>query len=115
MESLTLNEQPLFQFEEGTAKLYHDDFTRGPEYPFDWTQSGLAVLQPRPDNKKLTRFRTELSKIIVAAIHPMRMSSESREEESSLARHMENFTSWYRYVSQEHQGAIFELVQELAK
>ncbi len=114
-ESLVLDGKPLFEFEEGTAKLYHDDFNRGPEYPFDWTQSGLAVLQPRPDNKKLTRFRTALSKIIVASVHPMRMSSESREEDSILSRNMENFVSWYRYVSQEHQGAMFELYQELSK
>jgi predicted ATPase len=114
-ETLLLDGKPLFEFEEGTAKLYHDDFTRGPEYPFDWTQSGLAVLQPRPDNKKLTRFRAHLAKIIVAAVHPMSMSSESREEERALSRNMGNFVSWYRYVSQEHQGAIFGLVQELAR
>ena len=114
-ESLLLDRKPLFEFEEGTAQLYHDDLTRGPGYPFDWTQSGLAVLQPRPDNKKLTRFRTELAKIIVASVHPMRMSSESREEESALSRNMENFVSWYRYVSQEHQGAMFQLFQEVAK
>ncbi len=114
-ECLLLDGKPLFEFEEGTAKLYHDDLTRGPEYPFDWTQSGLGVLQPRIDNKKLTRFRQELAKIIVASVHPMCMSSESRTEDSSLARNMENFVSWYRYISMEHQGAMFELSQELSK
>ena len=56
-----------------------------------------------------------MGKIIVAGIHPMNMSSESREEESALSRNMENFVSWYRFVSQEHQGAMFPLVQELKK
>ena len=114
-ESLSQDGKPLFDFVEGTAQLYHDDFSRGPEYPFDWTQSGVAVLQPRPDNKRLTRFKTEVAKIIIASIHPMRMSSESREENSTLSRNMENFVSWYRYISQEHQGAMFELFQELTK
>lgn len=114
-EALLLDGKPLFEFEDGTAKLYHDDFTRGPEYPFDWTQSGLGVLQPRPDNKKLTTFRKELAKIIVASINPMLMSSESREEESTLVCNMENFVSWYRWLSQEHQGAMFALFRELAK
>jgi predicted ATPase len=114
-EMLLVDGKKLFSFEGGQAQLFHDDFKPGPEYPFDWTQSGVGVLQPRPDNKKLTRFRTEMGKIIVAGIHPMNMSSESREEESALSRNMENFVSWYRFVSQEHQGAMFPLVQELKK
>jgi predicted ATPase len=114
-ETLTLDGNHLFEFEEGTAKLYHDDFNRGPEYPFDWTQSGLAVLSPRPDNKKLTNFRTQLAKIIVASVYPMCMSSESREEASVLSRNMENFVCWYRYISQEHQGAMFGLFREITK
>ena len=114
-ETLLLNGRKLFHFQEGNAELYHDDFTPGPQYPFDWTQSGVAVLQPRPDNKKLTRFRNEMEKIIIAGIHPMRMSSESRGEESALSRNMENFVSWYRFLSQEYQGAMLNLFEELKK
>jgi predicted ATPase len=114
-ETLLLDGKPLFEFEEGNAKLYHDNYSQGPEYPFDWTQSGLAVLQPRPENTKLTRFRTELAKIIVASVHPMLMSSESRAEESTLSRNMENFVSWYRHMSQENPGAMFELFPVLAQ
>jgi predicted ATPase len=114
-ETLLLDGQKLFHFQEGNAELFHDDFTAGPNYPFDWTQSGLASLQPRPDNKKLTRFRNELQKLIVAGIHPMNMTSESREEQSELSRNMENFVSWYRFFSQKHQGAMLTLFQELQK
>jgi predicted ATPase len=114
-ETLIMDGKKLFHFQEGTAELYHDDFKPGPQYPFDWTQSGVGVLAPRQDNKKLTRFRKEMEKIIVAGIHPMRMTSESREEESALSRNMENFVSWYRFLSQEHQGAMVELFQELRK
>jgi predicted ATPase len=114
-EILTMDDKKLFDFQEGNAELYHDDFTPGPKYPFDWTQSGLGVLQPRLDNKKLTRFRKELQKIIVATPHPMRMSSESRVEDSVLSRNMENFVSWYRFLSQEHQGAMLAIFQELKR
>ncbi len=114
-EALSLDGQPLFEFKEGTVRLFHDDSSRGPEYPFDWTQSGLAVLNPRADNKKLTRFRQAVKKIIVAGIHPMLMRSESREEAAQLSRHMENFTSWYRFASAEHQGATFAAFLELAQ
>jgi predicted ATPase len=114
-ETLLLDGRKLFHFQEGNAELYHDDFTAGPKYPFDWTQSGVAVLQPRPDNKKLTQFRSEFQKIIIASPHPMNMASESREEESALSRNMENFVSWYRFFSQKHQGAMLALFQELRK
>jgi predicted ATPase len=114
-ETLTMDGSKLFHFQEGNAELYHDDFTPGPRYPFDWTQSGVGVLQPRPDNKKLTGFRKEVQKIIIACPHPMRMSSESRNEDSVLSRNMENFVSWYRFLSQEHQGAMLAIFQELKR
>src|SRR5260370_1127906 len=56
-----------------------------------------------------------MGKIIIAGIHPMRMSSESRGEGSALSRNMENFVSWYRFLSQEHQGAMLKLFEELKK
>ena len=114
-ESLTMDGKKLFHFQEGTAELYHDDFTPGPQYPFDWTQSGVGVLQPRPDNKKLTRFRHEMQKIIIVGLQPAMMTSESREETATLSRNMENFVSWYRYLSQEHQGAMLAIFPELKR
>jgi hypothetical protein len=114
-EKLLLESKPLFEFEDGTAQLYHDDFSRGPGYPFDWTQSGVASLQPRPDNKKLTQFRQEVAKFVVAGMCPLLMSAESQKEDDTLSRNLENFVSWYRVLSQEHQGAMLTLFQELKK
>jgi predicted ATPase len=112
-EVLMMDDKCLFNFEDGNAELFHDDFTPGAKYPFDWTQSGLAVLQPRDDNKKLTRFRKEIQKLIVVGIHPMNMDSESRDEANVLSRNMDNFVSWYRFLSQEHQGSMLAIFQEL--
>jgi len=114
-ETLTMDGSKLFDFQDGMAQLYHDDFKPGPQYPFDWTQSGVGVLQERPDNKKLTRFRKEMEKVIVVAFHPLNMGSESRIEASSLSRNMENFASWYRYLTQEHQGAVLAIFPELKR
>lgn len=112
-ERLEFNERRLFYFQEGLAHLYRDDSSVGPQYPFDWTQSGISVLNERPENKRLTRFRREISRLIIAAIHPMNILRDSREEESALSRNMENFVSWYRFLSQEHQGSLFGLANEL--
>ena len=112
-ETLLLDGKPLFEFEEGEAQLFHDDFKPGPKYPFDWSQSGIGSLQPRPDNKKLTRFRDEVKKFVIAGPCPVLMSSQSDHDEGTLSRRMENFVSWYRHLSQEHQGAMVTLFQEL--
>ncbi|MGO9201393.1 MAG: AAA family ATPase [Limisphaerales bacterium] len=114
-ETLTVDGKKLFHFQEGTAELYHDDFTPGPQYPFDWTQSGVGVLQPRHDNKKLTRFRKEMQSMIIVGLQPALMTSESREEAASLSRDMENFVSWFRYLSQEHTGAMSAIFAELKR
>lgn len=112
-ERLTLNGKPLFEFEQGTAKLYRNDFSPGPEYPFDWSQSGLATLQKRSDNTLLTNFKEWMNGMIVVRPNPPAMGSESLREESFLSLDASNFASWYRYISQEHQAMVFELTNGL--
>jgi predicted ATPase len=112
-ERLALGGRPLFEFKEGNAQLFRDDFSTGPGYPFDWTQSGVGSLHERPENRKLTRFRQEMAKLVIAQANPAAMSSESRREERTLSRSMDNFASWYRYLSQEQQAALPSLFAEL--
>ena len=118
-EKLLMDGMPLFELNlEGggaTAQLYHDDFTAGPRYPFDWSQSGVGSLPERDDNKSLTAFRRELKRFIIASPCPPLIVNESREEEDILSRHMENFVSWFRWLSQEHQGGVFNACRELAR
>ena len=65
LEILKHDGHPIFEFNGGTAQLYHDDYSKGPEYPFDWSRSGVGSLNERPDNQKLTRFRQEeLSNVV---------------------------------------------------
>ena len=114
-ETLQMNKRDLFDFQEGTAHLYRDNFTPGPEYPFDWSRSGIASLQARPENRLLSRFREQIARMVIVSPCPVVMLGESREENSYLARWADNFSSWYRYVSQEHQGNVLELTQQLRK
>ena len=112
-ESLLMNQRILFDFQGGTAHLYRDDFTTGPEVIFDWSRSGVASLQARTDNKMLTRFREQVARMVIVSPCPVNMGGESLEEGRYLARTAENFSSWYRYVSQEHQGNVVDLTNEL--
>ena len=67
-EVLLCDKRPLFEFRIGDAQLYRDDGSQGPKYPFDWTQSGLAALHERHDNKKLSRFKRESPERLGAAV-----------------------------------------------
>ncbi|MCK5876956.1 MAG: AAA family ATPase [Candidatus Marithrix sp.] len=118
-ERLWFNDKLLFDFnidEEitGIAQLYRDDGSKGPEYHFDWSRSGIAVLPERADNTKLTWFKKRIAQFLIVRINPTLMSSESRKEETNPTWEMSNYVAWFRYLSQD-QGTIFELTQELRK
>lgn len=110
-ESLNFDNTPLLTFENGDAQLYRDDSV-GPRYPFDWSQSALASIMPRNDNKKLTWFKEWMDHLVVVQIIPTLMIQDSPKEETQPSYYFENYVSWYRYVSQD-QGLAFKLMTEL--
>lgn len=107
-ERLWFDNQPLLKFELGEVQLYRDDFSQGPQYSFDWSQSILPSLMPRNDNTKLTWFREKMARFIIVRIIPSLMIDESNQEEMRLTSQMENYVSWYRYLS-EDQGKVAEI------
>ena len=107
-EKLWFNGQPLLKFELGEVQLYRDNYSEGPAYPFDWSQSMLPSLMPRHDNTKLTWFKNRIERFIIIQIIPGLMVDESGQEAIRLTANMENYVSWYRYLS-EDQGKVTEL------
>lgn len=114
-EILTCNGDPLFHFEDGDAQLFWDDHSKGPSYPFDWSQSGVGHLYERHDNKKLSRLKRELASIVIVRPCPVLFESETRSEDAFLDTTMRNFAGWYRYVAQENMGGVAELFKVLAE
>ena len=112
-ESLIHNDKPIFEFKSGNAQLYHDDYAEGPTYPFDWSRSGVAALNERPDNRKLTRFKRALANFIIASPCPPLFMPEARTEDDFMQPLMENFVGWYRHAAQENMGSITELFSTL--
>ena len=94
-EILKLDGTLLFHGKEGEAHLYNDAGHEGAVVGFDWTQSGIGLLQERRDNKKLTLFKKYIENIIVVRPTPVLMGSESQGEEKHLSPRMENFAAWY--------------------
>ncbi|MDD2772389.1 MAG: ATP-binding protein [Elusimicrobiales bacterium] len=115
LERLLLDGKPLFEFQQGNVKLYHDDHNPGPEYPGDWSLSMLATIPARVDNKKLTYFKEWASKLFIVSLQPRAIKSETEKESDWLEHDGTNFASWYRYLSQEHQDKIMPLTQQLQK
>ena len=114
-ERLEHDGKPLFVFHKGQAQLYHDDYTQGPSYPFDWAQSGIGVLNERHDNRKLTRFKREIANCIIVSPCPPLFALETKTEDEFLAPLMQNFVGWYGHASQENMGSIATLFRELGK
>lgn len=117
-EYLRFNDKPLYEFhadQEGRARLYRDDHSLGGEYLFDWSRSGVGVLQERNENTRLVWFRRKLSAILVIRPNPALMGAESRQEARYPQPNLVNFASWYRYLSQDRQGQIMDLSADLRK
>ena len=115
LETLEHDGNPIFEFNGGTAQLYHDDYAKGPEYPFDWTRSGIGALNERPDNRKLTRFRQAIADFVVASPCPPLFEPETRSEDEFLEPFMQNFVGWYRHAAQENMRAIAGLFEALGE
>ncbi len=112
-ETLRHNDHCVFEFNEGDAQLYRDDYTKGPLVPFDWSQSGVGFLTERPDNRKVGQFKKDLANVVIASPCPPVMEAESRTEEDFLNPLMSNFVGWYRRAAQENMGAIGPLFEAL--
>ncbi len=114
-ERLFFENNPLMELDEdGVVHLYGDDFSKGPSFPADWSLSAVGAIPPRHDNKKLTLFKKKLKKIIAVQPIPPLMAEESRREEEVPTKYMENYVSWYRFLSGD-QGMAFQLMAELRK
>ena len=112
-ETLEHDGNPIFEFNKGEAQLYHDDYSKGPSYPFDWSQSGISFLNERPDNRKLTRFKEDIANYIIVSCCPPIMSAETRTEDEFLEPWMQNFVGWYRRAAQENMSSISPLFETL--
>ena len=112
-ERLFFEDKPLLRLEdEGQVYLYRDNFSEGPEYQVDWSLSAVGAIPPRNDNTRLTWFKNRLTNFIIVQLIPPMMFRESPDETPYPSEYLENFTSWYRYVSQD-QGMAFQLMSEL--
>ena len=114
LERLNAGGKPLFEFQEGEVQLYRDDHSEGPNYTTDWTESAMARVAERHDNRRLCRVREFIRKIVVCGLYPRRFEAESRREDPMLDRDGANFSAWYRHMFQERQDLLPDYIRTLA-
>jgi ABC-type lipoprotein export system ATPase subunit len=112
-EQLLLEGKPLYLFKEGKAQLYRDDHSKGPLISFDWSRSGIGLLQADPANSHLRVFREYIFKITVISIDPRQIIISSERESTTIDRFGADFVSWYRSLALENPVAITGLMSDL--
>ena len=112
-ESVTFNSNQLFLFEDATVHLHNDRYEEKVKFPFDFKRSALAIVESRPDNKKLTWFKEWLSGVYFAQIDPKRMSSRAEKEAVSPSFDLANFADWYRHLRLDQGKAMEDLRSSL--
>jgi len=114
-ETLGSAGRPLFKFERGEVHLYRDNYSPGPIFGADWSESALARVPPRNDNTKLTKFLDFMRKVIVCGLYPASFETESSTEDAVLQRDARNFAAWYRHLLLERQELVPEFTKALEK
>ena len=115
LERLTCNEGLLFNCALGSVQLYRDDHSAGPRYDVDWSESALARVAAGKDNRRLTRFRDFMTRVVVCSIHPASFRAESSDEHTLLEHDARNFADWYRHVLLEHPHLIADFNSAMAE
>lgn len=105
-EQLTTNGKPLFKCDLGRVQLYRDDHSAGPQYAVDWSESALARVAAGRDNRRLTRFRDFMNRVVVCGLQPAVLRTESASEDALLQRDARNFADWYRHVALERPDLV---------
>ena len=113
IERLVAAGGPLFECLQGEVKLYRDNYSPGPNYAADWSESALARVASRGDTTRLTSFLEFMRKVIVCGIHPPSIVTESDSEDPLMARDAHNFSDWYRHVLQERPDLVPEFTNTL--
>lgn len=112
-ESLAFEARPLYRMEKGDAQLFDEGGRGGGKFPIDWTRSGLAVIQSRKGNERLSWFRDRMARVYCAQINPFAMHSRSEGDLRFPDQQLSGFASWFRHLVQEKTEVIHGIFKSL--
>ncbi|QKQ76684.1 AAA family ATPase [Nostoc sp. TCL240-02] len=115
-ERLWFNNQILLKLEDNQFQIFREDTSELENIPFPSSISDfislISLFSENTNTTKLAWFTKRMQRFIIVQIIPSLMVDGSEKEEISLDFRMENFVSWYRYIS-EDQGKVSELMKIL--
>lgn len=108
-EELKWNHHVFFRYKEREVHLYRihrtsGDVEEGTSFPTAPNRSFLSVMEERPDNYPINRFKNELMNCLIVSPNPIVVSDNADKESKRLMLHAENFALWYRHLLQEDPG-----------
>jgi len=113
-ESVMFDGGPLYRAELDEVQLYRDNHSTGPQYPKDWSQSGLLFLGERRDNSRVTWLKNWFKeKLLCLRIEPTRIEPMWPGEDRELDKSCANFVGFYRHLIQSRPTAMLELFAAL--
>ncbi|MBC6434032.1 AAA family ATPase [Nostoc sp. HG1] len=113
-ERLLFDNQLLLNFNGLDIQIFRDDYSEiTSRFPsMIWSESIISVLQPRSDRAKMHWFKIRMERFIIVQVNPSLMVDDSKKEAKRLTYKMDNFASWYRYISQD-QGKVAQVINIL--
>lgn len=112
-EELRFDGRSLFNFDGREAHLFRDNGSAGPVFPFEPSRSAIPTIPVRNDNKLLSWFRWRLDRVFVFSPDPLRMASQSEEEQSHPDRWLHHLASWMRHLHLESPEVSEQLAESL--
>lgn len=115
-ESVALDGEPLFRFSDGEVRLFYDDASTGPTFPFRSDQSYLVNLfSTRSRVPRLGRFMDFMAGMAIFQPNPFAMMLTSGRDENFLSRDGSNFPSFFDHINDEDPAARSALESALEK
>ncbi len=112
-ESVTCGGKPVFLLEEGKVHLFNDRHEDKVQFDFDWRRSGLAIVDERKDNQKLSVFRRWLGGIVHVQMNPWAMLTRSEHEARAPQKNLGNFADWYRHLLLDSSASVHAALADL--
>ena len=112
-EELKCDGKVIVKFSKGEAQVFNDNYSPGPLFPLDPSQSVLSIISSEMGYNKVFKFKKILTNLLIVKLDPEVIFPLSDKEVVFPKKDMSNFVDWYRHLSQEHQQNIIQLQLKL--
>jgi len=114
-ERLIVGNADVYRSSDGVVELLGEASTATARatIPFERRRSFIAVLEGRPEHRRIVSFRTAIESLWRLKPDPARMGSTATGENDWLVRDLSNFADWYRAKVQEDPEASTALQVDL--